>query len=140
MKRSGIDMGSHEEKKQPKWMAQIRCLFCAPQRTREQKDRSTGDHSASRYPGRGASWPPGDVGRFSATARVRRTKMPLVFENDAHFDPRTADATIWGDEGTKRFRMVIPRSVLVDKYGLKQYFDHAGAEVIIQKIERRSKR
>jgi hypothetical protein len=59
--------------------------------------------------------------------------MPLVFENDVHFDPRTADAIIWGDEGTKRFRMVIPRSVLVDKYGLKQYFDHVGAEAIIQK-------
>jgi hypothetical protein len=70
---------------------------------------------------------------FFATTTVRKTRMPLVFENDVYFDPMTDDAIIWADEGTKRFRLVIPRSVLVDKYGLKQYFDHPGAEAIIQK-------
>jgi hypothetical protein len=58
--------------------------------------------------------------------------MPLVFESDVHFDAATSDATIWGDEGNKRFRLVIPRTVLVDKYNLKQYFDDIAAEAIIQ--------
>jgi hypothetical protein len=63
---------------------------------------------------------------------VKETDMPLVFEDDIHFDARTDDAIIWGDEGSKRFKLEIPRSVLVDKYGLEQYFDRAGAKGIIK--------
>jgi len=58
--------------------------------------------------------------------------MPLVFENDVHFEPYENDAIIWGDEGKKRFRLVIRCKFLQDKYGLQKQSDNRGAEEIIK--------
>lgn len=66
------------------------------------------------------------------TARMRRKTLALTFRPDVHFDPQNDDAIIWGDEGNVHFRLVIRRGLLVRKYGLKNYFDHAGAEIIIK--------
>jgi hypothetical protein len=59
--------------------------------------------------------------------------MPLVFENDIHFDAATDDATIWGNDGNKRFRLVIRPETLIDKYGLEKRFDRVNAKAIIQR-------
>jgi hypothetical protein len=59
--------------------------------------------------------------------------MPLVLENDIHFEPYENDAIIWGTEGKKRFRLVIRRRLLQDKYGLQKQSDNQGAEEIIKK-------
>jgi hypothetical protein len=59
--------------------------------------------------------------------------MPLVFENQIHFDPATDDAIIWADENNKRFRLVIPRELLMEKYGLLKRLDQTSAEAIIHK-------
>jgi hypothetical protein len=46
--------------------------------------------------------------------------MPLALEKDIHFDPHTYDAVIWADDDKPgRFRLVIPRKVLRDRYGMK---------------------
>lgn len=58
--------------------------------------------------------------------------MALVFQDDIHFDGATDTAIIWGDDGGKRFRLMIPRKVLVDQFGLEKYFDHASAKTIIR--------
>ena len=58
---------------------------------------------------------------------------PLKFRPDIDFDPQNDDAIIWGDEGGSHFRLAIRRRLLLRKYGLKKYFDHAGAEAIIKK-------
>jgi hypothetical protein len=57
----------------------------------------------------------------------------LVFEKDIHFEPAENDAIIWAIEGTKRFRLVIRRQVLQDKYGLQKRFDDLGAAEIIKR-------
>lgn len=60
--------------------------------------------------------------------------MPLKFERDVHFNRVTDDAIVWADTPDgKRFQLVIPRKVLIDRFGLKKHFDHAGAKAVIQK-------
>lgn len=61
-----------------------------------------------------------------------RTAMALTFRPDVDLDGRNDDAIIWGDQGTVHFRLIIRRRLLVDKYGLNNYFDHAGAKAIIK--------
>ncbi len=45
--------------------------------------------------------------------------MTLVFETDirVQIDPTTNDAVVWGTDGAGRFRLVIPRTVLSDRFG-----------------------
>jgi len=59
--------------------------------------------------------------------------MSLVFENDIHFEQYENVAVIWGTAGKKRFRLVIRRKLLQDKYGLQNTSDDRGAEEIIKK-------
>jgi hypothetical protein len=52
--------------------------------------------------------------------------MALVLDKSFEFDLED-NAIVWGDENNQRFRLIIPRTVLIDHFGLTQYFDERGA-------------
>jgi hypothetical protein len=56
--------------------------------------------------------------------------MALIFRPEIGFDGE--DAIIWGDEGKKHFRVRIKRNVLIDKFGVKSYFDRAEAAEVVK--------
>jgi hypothetical protein len=56
--------------------------------------------------------------------------MALIFRPEIGFDGE--DAIIWGDEVKKHFRVMTKRNVLIDKFGVKSYFEHAEAAEVVK--------
>jgi hypothetical protein len=56
--------------------------------------------------------------------------VPLIFRPEIIFDGD--DVVIWGDEGKKHFRVVIRRTVLIDNFGLRSYFDRVEAVRVVK--------
>lgn len=63
--------------------------------------------------------------------------MALIFEwdklNERHFDPATDEAVIWADTSKgERFRLVIPRIVLQERFGVKRFAHSAAIAAILE--------